>query len=182
MEPPLVGIMEPDGGRRRGRPRRRGRLRARLLQHGPKLIGPMRRTRDDRMAGGVAAAVAARFGRDVMLIRLLFVLAALLTVGLPLYVVAWLLLPMEGEEGTIAARALKDRRGIGQAVALASLLALLYLVADALGATWTNGYAWAVIISAAGLVLIWRNASDEEQAMLRQEAEPLLELTSKNRR
>jgi signal transduction histidine kinase len=185
VEQPLAGITEPEPGRRgrrRGRLRHRGRLHDGLLRHAPKLTGPMRRSRDDRMAGGVSVAVATRFGRDVMLVRTLFVLAALLTVGLPLYVGAWLLLPMDGDEGSIAARAVKDRRGIGQAVALASLLAALFVVASLLGATWANGYAWAVIIGAAGLVLIWRNASAEEQVLLRQEAEPLLALTSRNRR
>jgi signal transduction histidine kinase len=161
---------------------RRERLHHGLLRHAPKLTGPMRRSREDRIAGGVAAAVAARFGRDVMLVRILFALAALLTVGMPLYVVMWLLLPMEGDDGSIAARALKDRRGIGQAIALATLLAALFVVISLLGASWANGYAWAIVTSAAGLVLIWRNASAEEQVLLRQEAEPLMALTSRNRR
>jgi signal transduction histidine kinase len=189
VEPPLVGITEPDRddrGRRRGRTRgrlgHRGRLHDRLLRRVPKLTGPMRRTREDRIVGGVAAALAARFGRDVMLIRILFVLAALLTVGLPLYVLIWLLLPMEGEDSSIAARAVKDRAGVGQAIALASLLGAIFVIASLLGVTWANGYAWAVIIGAAGMVLIWRNASPEEQVMLRQEAEPLLALSTKNRR
>jgi signal transduction histidine kinase len=162
--------------------RRRERLHHGLLRHATKLTGPMRRSREDRIAGGVAAALAARFGRDVMLVRILFALAALLTVGMPLYVVMWLLLPMEGDDGSIAARALKDRRGIGQAIALATLLAAVFVVISLLGAGWANGYAWGIVISAAGLVLIWRNASAEEQVLLRQEAEPLMALTSQNRR
>ena len=153
--------------------RRRERLHHGLLRHATKLTGPMRRSREDRIAGGVAAALAARFGRDVMLVRILFALAALLTVGMPLYVVMWLLLPMEGDDGSIAARALKDRRGIGQAIALATLLAAVFVVISLLGAGWANGYAWGIVISAAGLVLIWRNAPAEEQATLRRLAEPL---------
>ena len=129
--------------------RHRDRLHRGLLRHAPKLTGPMRRSREDRIAGGVAAAVAVRFGRDVMLVRILFALAALLTVGMPLYVVMWLLLPMEGDDGSIAARALKDRRGIGQAIALATLLAALFVVISLLGAGWANGYAWAIVTSAA---------------------------------
>ena len=38
---------------------------------------------------------------------------------------------------------------------------------------WTTGYAWPQVVTVAGLVLIWRNASPEEQATLRRLAEPL---------
>ena len=142
----------------------------------------MQRSRDDRIVGGVSAAAAARTGRDITFIRLLFVLAGLLTVGVLAYMVAWALVPMAGEDSTIASRAQKDRRGVGQAIALGSLLIVLYFVANALGANWLGSFAWSVIIIAVGLVLIWRNASAEEQAILRQEAGPLLALTARNRR
>ena len=174
MEPPLAGITGPGCGRR-------GRLRPRL-QRGPRSTGPLQRSREDRIVGGVSAAVAARTGRDITFIRLLFVLAGLLTVGVLVYMAAWALVPMAGEDATIASRAQKDRRGIAQAVALGSLLIVLYFVANALGANWLGGFAWSVIIIAVGLVLIWRNASADEQAMLRNAAGPVLALTSRNRR
>ena len=66
----------------------------------------------DRLLAGVAAGLAARTGRDVMIIRLLFVLAALLSVGVPAYVIAWLLVPMVGEDTNIPTKALTDRRGL----------------------------------------------------------------------
>ncbi|HWG12898.1 MAG TPA: PspC domain-containing protein [Streptosporangiaceae bacterium] len=161
---------------------RRLHLRHRLLRHTAKFAGPIQRSREDRLIGGVSAALATRFGRDIMLVRLLFVLTGLITVGVPVYLVAWALLPMTGEEGTIASRAKTDRTGIAQAIALGSVLIVVYLVFNALGANWLGSFAWSVIISAAGLVLIWRNASPEEQVILRQEAEPFLALTSRNRR
>jgi signal transduction histidine kinase len=142
----------------------------------------MQRSREDRLIGGVSAALATRFGRDIMLVRLLFVLTGLITVGVPVYLVAWALLPMTGEDTTIASRAKTDRTGIAQAIALGSVLIVVYLVFNALGANWLGSFAWSVIISAAGLVLIWRNSSPEEQVILRQEAEPFLALTSRNRR
>jgi signal transduction histidine kinase len=161
---------------------RHQRLRHRMLQHKTRFAGPMQRSRDDRLVGGVSAALAARFGRDIMLVRLLFALTGLITVGVPVYLVAWALLPMTGEEGTIASRAKTDKTGIAQAIALGSVLIVVYLVFNALGANWLGSFAWSVIISAVGLVLIWRNASAEEQVILRQEAEPFLALTSRNRR
>ncbi|HEY2520478.1 MAG TPA: PspC domain-containing protein [Streptosporangiaceae bacterium] len=185
MESPLVGITEPDDGRRGGRMRGRQRhehFRQRLLRHGPKFAGPIERSREDRIVGGVSSALAARFGRDAMLIRLLFVLAGLLTVGVPVYLIAWAILPLAGEDSTILNRARNDKAGIAQAIALGSLLIVVYLVFNALGANWLGSFAWSVIFAAVGLVLIWRNASPEEQVILRAEAEPLLALTSRNRR
>jgi signal transduction histidine kinase len=138
---------------------------------------PLRREREDRLAGGVAAGVAARTGLDVMVVRLLFVLAVLLSVGAPLYVLAWLLVPMAGEDTNIASRALTDRRGIALAVGLASLLIIVLVIVSALGAGWLGNLGWPLVISVAGLVLIWRNAPAGEQETMRQLAEPLLGLT-----
>ena len=134
----------------------------------------MRRARQDRLVGGVAAGLAARTGRDVTVIRLLFVLATLLTVGVPVYIVAWLLVPMAGEDGNIAAKALTDRRGLALAAGLGSLLVVVLVLASVVGAGWLGNLAWPLVIGVAGVALIWRNASPDEQIMLRRLAQPLL--------
>jgi signal transduction histidine kinase/phage shock protein PspC (stress-responsive transcriptional regulator) len=140
----------------------------------PRKSGPLRRVQEDRLAGGVAAGIAARTGLDVTVIRVVFVLAALAGgFGAAAYVVAWLLIPAEGEDGNIASRALADRRGIALAAGLASLLAVVFVIASVFGAKWLSTVAWPLIISAAGLVLISRNASAPEQESLRRVAEPL---------
>ena len=65
---------------------------------------------------GLAAGIAARTGVDVTLVRLVFVVAALLGgFGVAAYVAGWLLLPAEGADGSIANRALNDRRGLALA-------------------------------------------------------------------
>src|ERR1700761_9039578 len=155
VEPPLVGITEPDNGRRprrtRGRERRMRRrerhdhLRDRLIKHGPKSREPMLRSREDRLVGGVSAALAARWGRDPMLVRLGFALAGLLTFGVPVYLIAWALMPMTGEDTTIISRARTDKTGIAQAIALGSVLIVLYYVFSALGVNWLGSVAWALI-------------------------------------
>jgi signal transduction histidine kinase len=134
----------------------------------------MRRARQDRLVGGVAAGLAARTGRDVTVIRLLFVLATLLSVGVPVYIVAWLLVPMAGEDGNIAAKALTDRRGLALAAGLGSLLVVVLVLASVVGAGWLGNLAWPLVIGVAGVALIWRNASPDEQIMLRRLAQPLL--------
>jgi signal transduction histidine kinase len=137
----------------------------------------LRRSREDRLAGGVAAGLAARVGLDVTVVRLVFVLAALAGLfGAAAYVLAWLLIPATGEESNIASRALVDRRGLALAAGVGSLLVLALLIASALGASWLGSLAWPLIICAAGTVLIWRNAAVDEQAMIRRLGEPLLGL------
>jgi phage shock protein PspC (stress-responsive transcriptional regulator) len=76
--------------------------------------GPLRRPREDRLIGGVAAAIAGRIGRDVTTVRIILVVAAVLSGGFfaAVYVVAWLLIPMAGAPHGMAGKALADRRGL----------------------------------------------------------------------
>jgi signal transduction histidine kinase len=146
---------------------------------GPSSCKPLRRAREDRLVGGVAAGVAARTGFDVTVVRTLFVVATLLTLGaggVAAYMLAWLLVPAAGEDGNIAGQALTDRRGIALAAGLSSILVVVLLIASALGAGWLGSLGWPLVIGVAGIVLIWRNASAEEQAAMRRLAEPLLGL------
>ena len=136
---------------------------------------PLRRDQADRLAGGVAAGLAVWKGVSVNNVRIVFVLTAIVTGGfaVPLYVVGWLLIPAAGEDGSIASRARADSAGIGLAVALATLTAFLLFVAGVFSEGWPSGWAWPQVFTVAGLALIWRNASPEEQATLRRLAEPL---------
>ena len=154
----------------------RSRPRARWLR-GPRDNGPLRRPQDGRLAAGVAAGLAARLGLDVTLVRTAFVVATILSgFGTAAYVVSWLLIPESGSSSNIATRALADRRGIALAAGLGSLLAILLILGSALGATWLGTAAWPLVVSLAGLVLIWRNAPQREQALLRRFTDPLLGL------
>jgi signal transduction histidine kinase len=145
------------------------------LRHRRGSGGPLRRDPADRLAGGVASGVAAWRGFNVTTVRIVFVLIALVSTGwcVPVYVAAWLLVPAADEDTSIGSRARSDSRGIALAAALASLLALGLLIAGALNDGWFAGWAWPQLISVAGLVLIWRNATPQEQATLRRLAEPL---------
>jgi signal transduction histidine kinase len=143
---------------------------------GPGSQLPLRREREGRLAGGVVAGISAKTGVDVTALRVGLVVVTLLTSGLgaSVYVVAWLLLPVTGETSNIASRALTDKRGIGLAAGLASVLGVLLLAASALSAVWLTAVSWPIIISVCGMVLIWRNAAPDEQDLLHRLAEPLL--------
>ena len=148
----------------------------------PPGTGPLRRSREDRLAGGVAAGIAARTGLDVTVVRTGFVVASLFgLLGAAAYVLAWLLIPAEGADSTLAAQAMGDRRGIALAAGLASMIVVVLIIASALQAGWLNTLAWPLVICAAGLTLIWRNAPPDEQAVLQRLADPLLGLAEGGR-
>ena len=141
--------------------------------------GPLRRVFDGRVLGGVAAGIARRTGFDVGLIRAVLVIGALITSGLfaALYVVAWLVVPAEGTDTAIGTRALTDKRGIGLALALTSAVAVGLIIASALHAAWVTGLAVPLLVCAAGLVLIARNAPESERQYLRELADPVAPTT-----
>ena len=66
--------------------------------------GQLRRSGDDRMLAGVAAGLARYLNADTTLVRVVIAALALFTgVGVPLYIAAWLLIPADGEDQSIAA-------------------------------------------------------------------------------
>ncbi|HUZ21161.1 MAG TPA: PspC domain-containing protein [Acidimicrobiales bacterium] len=72
---------------------------------------PLRRSGEDRMLAGVAAGIADWFGVDVTAVRVAFVVLAVLGgAGIPLYLAAWLLIPEEGAELSVAEELLHRTR------------------------------------------------------------------------
>jgi signal transduction histidine kinase len=132
----------------------------------------------------VAAGLSRRTGIDVMVIRTALVVGTLLTGGFIafLYIVAWLMVPAAGAESNIASKARADRRGIALAVGLVSLLIIVLPLVSVLHLGWPGNFAGAALVSVAGLVLIWRNAPEDEQAVMRRLAEPLFGLGTSHRR
>ena len=166
-----------------GRHLGRTRWHSRQWMRGPRTDGPWRRGDDDRLIGGVAAGLAGRIGLDVTVVRVGLVLATLVTVGYAAvgYVAAWLLLPVAGSDASIANQAKSDRRGIALAAALGTLLIVLLLIASELGAGLLGAVEWPLVLCTAGIVLIWRNGTAEEQEAMRHLAEPFVGLTGGRR-
>lgn len=136
---------------------------------------PLRRDPNDRLAGGVAAGIAAWRGWSPTTVRIVLAVAALISQGwaVPFYVLGWLLIPVRGEQANIAHRAKHDAPGVAVAVALASLLAVFLFLAGALNDGAVEQYGWAQVFTVAGLTLIWRNAPDDERAGMRRLVQPL---------
>jgi len=140
---------------------------------------PLRRTPDERLAGGVAGGIAAWRGFSPTTVRIVLAVAAFVSQGwaVPFYLFGWLLIPARGEDTTIVSKARHDSRGIALAVALASLLAVFLFLAGAFNDGDIGVYGWPQVFSVAFLVLIWRNAPDEERASLRRLVQPLESLS-----
>ena len=72
----------------------------------------LRRSTDDRMLAGVAGGLARYFNVDATLVRIAFVVLTIIGsgVGVALYLAAWLLIPEDGADKSIAASFLDSRR------------------------------------------------------------------------
>ncbi len=136
---------------------------------------PLRRDPRDRLLGGVAAGIAAWRGFSPTTVRVVLVVAGLFSQGwaIPLYLIAWLLIPASDAGTSIGARARHDSAGIALAVGLGSLLSVILLLAGVLNSWVVNTYGWPQVVSVACLALIWRNMPDSEQAAMRHLVEPL---------
>jgi phage shock protein PspC (stress-responsive transcriptional regulator) len=70
---------------------------------------PLLRPAQGRMLAGVAAGIARYLGADVIVVRIvLAVLAVVGGVGVPLYLAGWLLIPEEGSGQSIASELIQS--------------------------------------------------------------------------
>ena len=128
------------------------------------------------MLGGVCGAVSQATGIDVTWVRIGFVLLAIMSgVMVFVYAVAWLLIPMEGEDGNIYSRAINDRRGIRLVAAiLLPLLIALQLITSTLHIAFVGFIGWPTLLAVGVVILIWRNADESEKAFIDGDVVPLL--------
>jgi signal transduction histidine kinase len=118
----------------------------------------MRRDRAAGWLGGVCAGIARRYGVDIVLVRLAFVVAtAAGGFGVFLYLLLWLVIP-SGEAKR--RRRLPTGRGaieVGLGTGLLLLSALL--VFRELGIWFSDAVVWPLVLIASGGALIWRGSA-----------------------
>jgi phage shock protein PspC (stress-responsive transcriptional regulator) len=74
-------------------------------------VRQLRRSADDRMLAGVAGGIARYLNADVTLVRIIIAALALFNgLGLALYAAAWLLLPEDGADQSLAAAWIAGRQ------------------------------------------------------------------------
>jgi signal transduction histidine kinase len=116
----------------------------------------MHRTSEIPMVAGVALRLGRRLGVDPLWLRLGFVAATLLGgFGVPVYVVAWLLLP--DEPGT-QPRWRTGRAAVEVALGAGLLVAAILLAVRATGLWVSDALTFPAVLLAAGGALIWRTS------------------------
>ena len=123
--------------------------------------GMLRRDRDEGWLGGVAAGIARRYGIDVSLVRLAFVVAAAAGgVGVAAYALGWLLIPA-GDSGPARGRIRTGRAAVEVALGIGLLLVAVLLTFRELGLWFSDAAVWPLVLIAAGGALIWRQSMEE---------------------
>ncbi|MEM8705050.1 MAG: PspC domain-containing protein [Actinomycetota bacterium] len=108
------------------------------------------RAADDRVVGGVCAGIAQAIGLDPVLIRIAMIVLAFSGPGLPIYAVAWLVMPEGPPDDGIERSPVEFRRGVGLIlIVLGSVLALREL-----GLTPPDEVVWPVLLVGAGFGLV----------------------------
>jgi signal transduction histidine kinase len=159
----------------------RGPWAGRGRPHHPHHVGhklrSLRRSPDNRVLGGVCGAVSSSTGIDATWVRIGFVLLAVMGSGVMVlvYAMAWLLIPLEGETANIASRAVGDRRGIRLVAAvLVPLLIVVTVITSTLHISYVGWIGWPTFLAVGVIVLIWRNANENERAFIDRDVVPLL--------
>jgi phage shock protein PspC (stress-responsive transcriptional regulator) len=129
---------------------------------------PLARSRDGRIVAGVCAGLARYTGLNPILLRLAVVILTLAGgLGVVLYVAAWLVLPLEGDERSMAASVLTDRRfDPTEIVAVGAVVLGGLLLLRSTGIWFGDAIVWPVVLSVVGLAVIWRQAGDDDKPSL----------------
>jgi signal transduction histidine kinase len=116
----------------------------------------LRRDTRNRWVAGVCAGIGRHFGVDPLIVRVVFIAAAMAGgVGVALYALAWVFVPA----GDAPARAPLRRTGRGSleiAVGVALLALSVLLTFRALGLLFSDVIVWPLTLVAAGMALLWR--------------------------
>jgi signal transduction histidine kinase/phage shock protein PspC (stress-responsive transcriptional regulator) len=128
----------------------------------------LHRSRTDRILGGVCGGLARSLGIDPLVVR---VAVVALTVaggtGALLYVLAWLMLPEDGTDRSLAHAAVRDRgTNLGEVLAVGSIVLGAILLVRATGIWFSDAFVWPLLLAGVGLAVIWRQAGDDDRASL----------------
>ncbi len=125
---------------------------------------PLRRDPEHRLLGGVCTGIAARTGIDVVLVRIAFVvLTAASGLGLVLYALAWVAIPVDEHAGAPARRLAAGRGGVEVALGAGLLLLSLLLAFRELGWWFSDAIVWPLVLVAAGGALLWRQSAAKSE-------------------
>ena len=119
----------------------------------------LRRSRDDRIIGGVAGGLGRYFGVDPVLIRIAFVFLVFAGgAGLLAYIILWIVVPEEKPGEPVAAHPeagsenrLRDVLGLGLVA-----LGVFFLLKALFGDLFDWRYVWPVVLIGIGVIVLLR--------------------------
>src|SRR5579862_1116510 len=116
------------------------------------------RPKEDRWLGGVAAGLGVYFDLSPTIYRIAFVALALAGgTGVLLYIAAWVVIPEEGAEESIAALELKKHRDRPRRLVGVGILAFAAILALSESHVWPSpGNFWLAIVLGIAAVVWWR--------------------------
>ena len=115
----------------------------------------LQRRRDDRMVAGVAGGLARYFEIHPAVFRVGFVVLTLLGgAGILIYLAAWLVIPDEGKDDSIATAALRNRRDRPWPLIGVGLLAVAGAILLSRATLWPDGDSWWLFLLA-GVLILW---------------------------
>ncbi|MBD0281529.1 MAG: PspC domain-containing protein [Thermoleophilaceae bacterium] len=136
-----------------------------MTTHGRAQVPLLRRDPTGRWLGGVCAGIAGRYGVDVWLVRLAFVVAAAAGgLGVVLYALGWLVIPAGDTPAGVRSRLPTGRAAVEVALGTGLLLLSVLLTFRALGLWFSDAVVWPLVLIASGAALIWRGSAGDSQA------------------
>ena len=115
----------------------------------------LQRSRSDRMLAGVGGGLARYFEIHPAVFRVGFVVLTLLGgAGILIYLAAWLVIPDEGKDDSVATAALRNRRDRPWPLIGLGLLAVAGAILLGRATLWPDGDAWWFFLLA-GLLILW---------------------------
>jgi signal transduction histidine kinase len=135
----------------------------------------LRRSPDARVFGGVCGAVSDATGVDVTIVRIGTVLISVASAVLVLvYAVAWLIIPMQGEDSTIFSRAVADRKGWRIVIAMVPAIIAIEVTIGVLHLSFFGLLSLPAFLAIAVFVMVWRNAGPTEKRWINAVLVPML--------
>ena len=122
---------------------------------------PLRRSRTDRVIGGVCGGLGRHFGIDAVLLRIAFVILVFAGgSGLLIYLLAWVLIPDERPGEEIAPAPMRGDDGRGAEIVGLGLIGLgaFLLLKVILPDVFDDRYVWPAVLIVLGAVLLLRGA------------------------
>jgi len=137
-------------------------VNARRRAHEPSVArSRLERSRSDRVVAGVAGGIGRHLGIDTNIVRAGFVVLSLaLGFGIVVYLLTWLLAPLEevtaSEPPPRRVRAPTRSQVLGIGLVAGGLLVLLWV-----SGFWFGNLGWPVVLAAIGFAVLWARSTDD---------------------